>query len=94
MKYSSLGAGLICPAANAVQLILELESIHANGIAQDIAENGIKAIIHRELANHEAQITGDMSSTIAALEAYPITRDEVRAEWSEFYQHCVDNDYF
>ena len=78
----------------ASKVIAGLESIHAEGIQQDISDNGIKAIIHRELANHEAQISGDVSNTVEALEGYGITRKQVNEEYKSFYQHCIDNDYF
>ena len=94
VAYVSLGMGLIAPKENASKIIEGLESIHAEGIQQDISENGIKAIIHRELANHEAQISNDISDTVEALEGYGITRAQVSAEYPSYFKHCVDNDYF
>jgi hypothetical protein len=92
--YVSLGMGLIAPKENALKVIEGLESINTEGIKQDISENGIKAIIHRELANYEAQITGDISDTVQALEDYGITREQVSAEYPDYFQFCIDNDYF
>jgi hypothetical protein len=92
--YVSLGMGLIAPKENALKVIEGLESINTEGIKQDISENGIKAIIHRELANYEAQITGDISDTVQALEDYGITREQVSAEYPAYFQFCIDNDYF
>ena len=92
--YVSLGMGLIAPKENASKVIEGLESINTEGIKQDISENGIKAIIHRELANYEAQITGDISDTVQALEDYGITREQVSAEYPAYFQFCIDNDYF
>ncbi len=43
IKYVSLGAGMICPKLNVDALIDGLDLINTNGIAADIAENGIKA---------------------------------------------------
>jgi len=94
VSYVSLGMGLIAPKENASKIIEGIESIHAEGIQQDISDNGIKAIIHRELANHEAQITNDISSTMEALEGYGITREQVSAEYPSYFEHCVANDYF
>ena len=95
VKYVSLGAGMICPKSNVDTLTSGLSEISTAGIAADIAENGIKAIIHRELANHEAQITCDIEDTVGALFDYPgITRETVQAEWSEYWQNCIDNDCF
>ena len=92
--YVSLGMGLIAPKENASKVIEGLESINTEGIKQDITENGIKAIIHRELANYEAQITCSISDTVEALEDYGITREQVREEYNAYFQHCIDNDYF
>ena len=94
VSYVSLGMGLIAPKENASKIIEGLESIHAEGIQQDISDNGIKAIIHRELGNYETQISGDVSNTVEALEGYGITRKQVNEEYKSFYQHCIDNDYF
>lgn len=94
VKYVSLGAGLICPVNNAKQLNTDLNAVWDAGIKQDLAENGIKAIIHRELANHECQITGDYSEVIDKLSAYGITSEQIEAEWPEYWDLCVENDYF
>ena len=93
-KYVSIGAGLICPKSNADNLVQGLSNINDEGIAQDIQENGIPAIIHRELANYESQITNDIDDTVQALEEYGITREQVQAEYGAYFQHCIDNDYF
>ena len=92
--YVSMGLGLIVPKGNAARVFEGLESIHTEGIKQDILENGITAIIHRELANYEAQIIGDISDTVEALEDYGITRAQVATEYPAYFQHCIDNDYF
>ena len=55
---------------------------------------GKKELIQYELGNHEAQITGDISDTVDALEGYGITREEVQAEYKEYFQKCIDNDWF
>ena len=95
VTYASLGAGMICPKDNIDVLVTGLAEIRENGIKLDIEANGLKAIIHREFANHEAQITMDITDTVDALEDYPgITSETIQAEWSEFFQHCIDNDYF
>ena len=62
--------------------------------AVDLAENGRREIIWRELASHEAQLTLDITSTADALEGYGITREEVAAEWDAYLRHCVENDFF
>jgi len=94
VKYAHLGSGLICPSENAQTLIDQLDTIHTTAIKQDIAENGVKNIIHRELANHETQITLNFTDTIEALEDYGITAEQIKAEWKEYYDECVANDWF
>ena len=94
VSYVSLGMGLIAPKENASNIIEGLKSVYTEGIKQDISDNGIKAIIHRELANYEAQITNDISTTLEALEDYGITRAQVSAEYPAYFQNCIDNDYF
>jgi hypothetical protein len=80
VKYLSLGAGLICPGNKAKQLIATLDKVHAEGIKQDLAENGKAGVIHRELGNHEYSITYSIEDTARALEGYGITREEIQAE--------------
>lgn len=92
--YVTMGVGLICPKENASELVDGLEKLSNESIRLDLANNTIEEIIHRELANHEAQITGDISDTVDALDGYPITAEQVQAEYSVFFQKCVDNDWF
>ena len=94
VKYASLGAGLIAPVEHAKELAKSLKSISQDAIQQDIAENGIKAIIHRELGNHECQITMDYDDVVDVLAPYGITKEQIKAEFNEFMQVCIDNDYF
>ena len=76
-RYCSLGSGLVCPEQNALLLSSDLEKAHHRGIAQDIAENGVSAIILRELLNHEAFYTGVVSDTVEALQSYEVSRQQV-----------------
>ena len=92
--YTSMGSGMVCPSDNAKMLSDGLSTIHSDGIAEDIAENGLSAIIQRELGNHEAQITGDIDDTVDALSAYNVTREMVQEEYKQFFQDCIDNDWF
>lgn len=77
VKYASLGMGLICPVDNAEQLMTRLDSIAQEGIAEDIEENGKKAIIRRELFNHECFYTNDICDCVEKLEGYGMSYDEV-----------------
>ena len=94
VKYASLGSGFIVPKDNIDDLLTGLDSLQSDGISQDIAENGIKGIIWRELANHEAQITRGITETVEALEGYPITEKDVQAQWKDYWNDCVENNYF
>ena len=94
VKYASLGIGMICPTATVKELLAGLESTRTAGIAADIAENGILAIIRRELSNHEAQISCDIEDTVDALDGYGITRTMIQDGYGSFFQECVDNDWF
>jgi len=83
VKYCDMGYGLICPTDNADKLMGDLERIAEEGIKQDIKENGIEAIIERELDNHEVQITRDISDTVSALDGYGITEEQIRAVYKK-----------
>ena len=78
VKYMSLGSGMICPEATATVMMEELDVVVKNGLAQDVADNGIDAIIVRELANHEAYYTYDLESTVEALSEYDIPDGKIQ----------------
>ena len=78
VKYTFMGAGMICPVENVKTLIAGLDAIHEAGIKADIAENGIEAIIARELSNHEAYYTYDISDTVDSLEGYNVTNEQIQ----------------
>jgi len=77
IKYVNVGAGMIVPKEHVEVVMKSLDEIYQNGIKQDIAENGIDAIIKRELGNYECYYTGDISDAVEALEDYGISRDQV-----------------
>jgi len=83
IRYMDLGCGLFCPVKNAETLLNKLDNIAKAGIKQDIKENTIKGVIIRELANHEAYYTGDITSTLDALEDYKVTRNQVIEVYNE-----------
>lgn len=76
--YVHTGMGMYLPEKNAKKCLEKLSHIVMDGVKQDMKENGKENIIRRELYNHEAFYTGDIESTLEALELYPITKDEVR----------------
>lgn len=77
VEYVSLGAGMICPKENAKTLILEINSVHKEGVKRDLEENGKEAIIKRELANYECYYTGEIEDCVDALKDYSITEEEI-----------------
>ena len=94
VKYTNCGGGMACPEGAVDQLSVEIEAAIDAYRAADLAENGKTEIIWRELANHEAQLTHDIQDTVAALQGYGITREEVKAEWPAYLRRCVENDLF
>ena len=84
VTYCRLNSGTICPKANAQKLVEGMKSVFEAGIKRDLAENGKKGIIHRELGNHEYCITLDITDTSGALSGYGITDDEIQAECGEY----------
>ena len=92
--YVSMGLGLIAPKGTHIQLGKDLAEVSKDNIIFDLETNGKKKIIHRELANHEAQITISIDNTCDALEGYGITREEVQAEFSVYMDHCREHDLF
>lgn len=87
VRVVHLGAGLYCPTANADSLYEAIVNARREGIAQDIAENGLEKCIMRELGNHEYGITHDITDTMEALADYPgvsaelVARLATSVEW-------------
>jgi DNA-binding transcriptional regulator YhcF (GntR family) len=77
VKYVSLGMGMIVPTDNARELVTRLDEIQKEGIKQDIEENGKKAIIRRELFNHECFYTNDITDCVEKLEDYGYSYDDI-----------------
>lgn len=87
-KLVSIGDGWYCLKKNIDALKIGLEQIRQNAIKEDLAENGIERIIWRELANHEAQVSFDLSDVVMQLEHYWITSDQIQAEFVKYLDHC------
>ena len=94
INYKNLGSGLVCPEENIEQTLEEFTAVIKEKIDWELANNTKKDIIWYELANHECQISYDLSQVIAILNDYGITEDEIRAEWPGYIDHCIENDYF
>lgn len=77
-KYVNLWGGLICPKSTAKTLIESLDTIYKDCIQEDIKDNWLNAIIRRELNNHEAYYTWDITSTVEKLSDYPVTAEDIR----------------
>lgn len=77
ITYINMGAGMLTDKRHVKKLLEGLEKIYKDSIQQDIKENGIYAIIKRELANHEAWYTIDITDTKEKLKDYPITEDQI-----------------
>ena len=77
VKYYSLVGGMLCPQDNFEAFTLEHIALIKKAISEDIAENTIEGIIERELSNHEAYYTGNIESTVDALDMYNITEEQV-----------------
>lgn len=93
-KYTFMGSGMFVPAYDADNLYHALNATYKNAIQQDIKENGVKKIIHRELANHECQLACNYDCVVDILDDYGITSEQIENEWNEYFQMCIDNDYF
>jgi len=79
VQYVSLFGGMVCPKEKAGELVRELDRVYHAGVKQDIAENGIDAIIKRELLNHECYYTGDIEDAVEKLKDYGVGYDEILA---------------
>jgi len=84
--------GMVCPKENFEAVTKALSDISERQKTELLQYR--KELIHYELANHECQISIDMSDAVEVLASYGITEKEVRAEWPEFMDNCIDNDYF
>lgn len=72
--YVSLGAGLICPKENVVELHKDIDEAVKNGIEQTKAETTLEEIITRTLVDYE----GDTDDTFSHLQAYGITMEQIQ----------------
>ena len=89
VEYTSFGSGLIVPKPHAEAVAAALEENSKKAVEQDITENGITAIIQREISNHEYGYTWDITDTLSVLEPYGVTAQQVQAiadsmDWSDY----------
>ena len=88
ITYINMGSGMLCDKRYVEKLTKGLHKIYNDSIQQDIKENGIKNIIKRELANHEAWYTMDIKDTCDKLKDYPISKKQIKEIFIE-----TDYDY-
>ena len=94
INYKSLGGGLYCPENNVYLLAKQLKESHSFKIKWELDNNSLKDIICYEFANHEVQISGGLNDAIDALKPYKISLEDITNEYKDYYQDCIDNDYF
>jgi len=84
---TTLGMGMIIPKEHVTAFMDEHTTIIDKGIAEDIAQEGIEAVVRRELYNHEAFYTGDISSTVDSLDSYPVDATYVHEVYKKEQQN-------
>lgn len=89
VRMSSLG-GVICPKENAKALKGEIFAIFDDAVARDKAARSQEEIILYELRNHEAFYVMDIEDTVAALDGYGYTEDDVLAVYNKHYKTEVE----
>lgn len=77
-KWAALGMGMYLPTVHVDEFKRRHTEIVNGAMARDIAENGRKGVIKRELGNYECFYTWDIEPACEALADYGITTDEVR----------------
>jgi len=81
VEYVSMGSGLVVRKGEEQAIIDGFSKIEKEGIQEDIADNGIPAIILRELKNHECFYTGDISDVVEALKNYGVIEVDIRSTY-------------
>ena len=94
IQYAHVGNGMFCQSGTCQEVFDALEALEKENIAWELANNTKKDIIWYELANHECQLTMSYKEIIELMEPYGITKDDIKAEWPGYMQHCIEHDYF
>ena len=84
VEYVGLPMQMVCPKKNVKGYLLRHPKLIAEGMAEDLKDNGMKGIIHRELGNHEAYYTYSIEDTVGHLAGYGFTREQVQAEFGNY----------
>lgn len=92
-RITDFGSGMFGLSKNADEIIAGLDKIYTEAIQKDIEENGLNKIIRRELSNHEAYYTRDLTDTIEKLSDYPVTADEINKVFNNknYNSFAIDN---
>jgi hypothetical protein len=85
VDYVTVCSGLLAPRVHAQALVDGLHEINERGVAMDIKENGIPAIIKRELFNHECFYTGNIEDCVDKLVDYNIERKQIQDIYADLY---------
>ena len=94
-KYVACGLGLYAPIDYAEVLVDKIRAIHKEAAKVVQTQTSKKDRIWYEFSNYECQIVGDYSDAVDALSSFDdITIEDIKSEWSAYWDHCVDNDYF
>jgi len=93
-EYVSMGGGLLCDKTHVKTFVPAMNNAIDTAVKADIKENGIDAIIQRELANHECQIVMSYADALPALEGYGVTEQQVADGYKIFFARCVEEDLF
>lgn len=72
----------------------DFSGAHDKAVTQDIKDNGLDAIIQRELMNYEAHLSYDLINVKNVLSWYKITDEHFNKQYNIFIQYCLDNDLF
>lgn len=84
-KWASMGMGMYLPSVNVDEFIKRHKKIAAEGIKQDLAENGRSGVLQRELANYEVDYTGDIHDPNFrdGISGYDFTEEEILTEYKK-----------
>ncbi len=95
VKYQHLYGNLYAPIKNIKAISTGIENAHKLGVEMDLKENGIKKIIHRELANYEVQLGMDgIIHARNSLKDYGVTEEQLQKEYNAYMEWCIKTDNF
>ena len=98
VEYTGHKSGMMIPIPNVTNLFNDLDDVVKDKYSWELENNSKKDIIWWELANYETQLTGigsgSFEKAVLALSKYGFTREDVIKEYSDYFEHCINNDYF